>query len=431
MVKKLEYNTSDLAMPGQRRICSKMERIFIYFFLFQRSLIHFGTLCPRYSPFHFRNAARDAIGKCCEQQVRLQVVAHGQLCFKLAQRMLCLHRVNRKYLNAILRRRHQISSITISPANHALMKTPPNDSISSVVFSPDGRIIVIITANNMIIHHVLSNGTIGPEIVVNQRVKYYQILSVVFDPTNRFLIATGDVKGQLKFWQMSADRNSVNCVGTMDKWNGGHNSGITSIAFRPIAPRIVTSGWDKTMILWDTSSPNGITTIPLPNDNCNISVVPNSTMCVTFGGSTSITLLSLPEGSSAPVCVQTLNNHTGTVLSVAFDKTGRLMVSCSFDCTAILWRMLLGHDYFTCMMILVGHTHAVTSAVFHPILPLLATSSMDETLKVWWLFGKEERTSAIEVATLEGHTHFVNTVDWSPNGESLVSGGADGSVKSW
>jgi WD40 repeat protein len=426
-------------MPGQRKICSILERIFIYFFLFQRSL------CPRYSPFHFRNAARDAIGKCCEQQVRLQVVAHGQLCFKLAQRMLCLPLVNRgmkrKYLNAILRRRHRLTSITISPANHAFVKKSPNDSISSVVFSPDGRIIVIITANHMFVHHVLSNGTIGPEITVNQRVKYYQILSaVVFDTTNRFLIATGDVKGQLKFWQMSADRKSVNCVGTLDKWSGGHKCGITSIAFRPIAPRIVTSslashivtsGWDKTMILWDTSSPNGITTIPLPNDNCNISIVPKSTMFVTFGGSNSMTLMSLLEGSSAPVCVQTLNNHTGTVLSVAFDKTGRLMVSCSFDCTAILWRMLPGHDYFTCVATLVGHSHAVTSAVFHSILPLLATSSMDKNIKVWWLFGEEERTSAIEVATLEGHTHFVNTVDWSPNGESPVSGGADGSVKSW
>ena len=420
-------------MPGQPKIGSILERILIYFFLFQRSLIHFGTLCPRYSPFRFRNAARDAIGKCCEQQVRLQVVAHGQLCFKLAQRMLCLHRVNRKYLNAILRRRHQISSITISPANHDLVKKTLNDSISSVVFSPDGRIIVIITANNMIIHHVLSNGTIGPEIMVNQSAirKNYQILSVVFDPTNRFLIATGDVKGQLKFWQMSADRNSVNCVAALDSCNGGHKCGITSIAFGPIAPRIVTSGWDKTMILWYTSSPSGRTTIPLPNDNCNISVVPNSTMCVTFGGSNSQTLINLHEGGSAPVCVQTLNNHTGTVLSVAFDKTGRSMVSCSFDCTAILWRMLPGHDYFTYMMILKGHTHAVTSAVFHPILPLLATSSMDETIKVWLLFGEEERTSAIEVVTLKGHTHFVSTVVWSPNGESLVSGGADGFVKSW
>jgi hypothetical protein len=416
-------------MPGQRKICSILERIFIYFFLFQRSLF------PRYSSLRFRNAAGDAIGKCCEQQVHLQVVAHGQLCFMLAQRMLCLPQVkrgmNRKYLNAILRRRHLMPSITISPANHALVvKKTPNDSISSVVFSPDGRIIVIITANHMFVHHVLSNGTIGPEIMVNQRVKYYQILSVVFDPTNRFLIATGDVKGQLKLWQMSADRNSVNCVRTLDKWSGGHKCGITSIAFRPIAPHIVTSGWDKTMILWDTSSPNRITTIPLPNDNCNISIVPNSTMCVTFGGSNSMTLMSLPEGSSVPVCVQTLNNHAGTVLSVAFDKTGLSMVSCSFDCTAILWRMLPGHDYFTCVATLAGHTHAVTSAVFHPILPLLATSSMDETIKVWWLFGEEERTSAIEVSTLEGHTHFVNKVDWSPD-RLLVSGGADGSVKSW
>jgi WD40 repeat protein len=322
-------------------------------------------------------------------------------------------------------------SITISPANHALVKKTPNDSISSVVFSPDGRIIVIITANHMFVHHVLSNGTIGPEIMVNQRVKYYQILSVVFDPINRFLIATGDVRGTLKLWQMSADRNSVNCVLVLDEFNGGHKCGITSIAFRRFDPYIVTGSWDKTMIPWDTSSLKGITTFPLLNDNCNISVVPNSTMCVTFGGSNSITLLSLPEGSSAPVCVQTLNNHTGTVLSVAFDKTGRLMASCSFDCTTILWIMLPGHDYFTCVATLAGHSHAVTSAVFHPILPLLATSSMDETIKVWWLFGEEERTSAIEVSTLEGHTHFVNKVDWSPNGESLVSGGADGSVKSW
>ena len=75
--------------------------------------------------------------------------------------------------------------------------------------------------------------------------------------------------------------------------------------------------------------------------------------------------------------------------------------------------------------ILEGHTHQVQSVVFSPDGTLLASGSGDDTVKLWNVATKRN------IATLSGHSGSVTSVSFSPDGTLLVSGARDATVRLW
>ncbi|KAK9318845.1 WD40-repeat-containing domain protein [Lipomyces orientalis] len=81
----------------------------------------------------------------------------------------------------------------------------------------------------------------------------------------------------------------------------------------------------------------------------------------------------------------------------------------------------------TCRYTLLGHRQAVTSIAFHPLFSVLASGSEDTTIKIWdWELGELERT-------LKGHTKGVLDLDFGgrPGEELLVSCSSDLTIKLW
>ena len=72
-----------------------------------------------------------------------------------------------------------------------------------------------------------------------------------------------------------------------------------------------------------------------------------------------------------------------------------------------------------------GHAHSVNSVAFSPDGQTLASGSSDETVRLWDVKTGQHRQ------TFRGHTREVQSVAFSPDGHLLASGGSDETVRLW
>ncbi|CCI24681.1 Genome sequencing data, contig C309 (fragment) [Microcystis aeruginosa PCC 9809] len=74
---------------------------------------------------------------------------------------------------------------------------------------------------------------------------------------------------------------------------------------------------------------------------------------------------------------------------------------------------------------LVGHNGSVNSVSFSPDGKTLVSGSDDKTIKLWNV------ETGQEIRTLKGHDELVTSVNFSPDGKTLVSGSDDKTIKLW
>ncbi len=74
---------------------------------------------------------------------------------------------------------------------------------------------------------------------------------------------------------------------------------------------------------------------------------------------------------------------------------------------------------------LAGHSGAVYSVGISPDGQTLVSGSVDNTIKIWNL------ANGNLIRTLAGHSSSVWSVAISPDGQTLVSGSADNTIKIW
>ena len=99
----------------------------------------------------------------------------------------------------------------------------------------------------------------------------------------------------------------------------------------------------------------------------------------------------------------------------------RTLASGSWDWTVRLWDVSSGEHLRT----FTGHTSGVNSVSFSPDGETLASGSSDETVRLWDVSNGEP------LRTFTGHTDEVNSVSFSPDGETLASGSSDRTVRLW
>ena len=156
-----------------------------------------------------------------------------------------------------------------------------------------------------------------------------------------------------------------------------------------------------------------------------------------------------------------LRGHGGPVRALAISPDGRIVLTGSFDSTAIRWslarnaaeQVLRFHaDAVNAVVllrdgraatagadgriaiwtagktepdaVLEGHTAPIAALAASPDGAMLASASWDQTLRLWPLAGGAPRL-------LEGHTQNVNGVAFTPDGRALVSVSYDQSIRIW
>ncbi|WPJ62804.1 hypothetical protein SMAC4_13599 [Sordaria macrospora] len=82
-------------------------------------------------------------------------------------------------------------------------------------------------------------------------------------------------------------------------------------------------------------------------------------------------------------------------------------------------------DWSACLQTLEGHSQYVHSVAFSPDGQRLASGSWDKTIKIW------DPASGSCLQTLEGHSKYVDSVAFSPDGQRLASSSVDQTIKIW
>lgn len=128
---------------------------------------------------------------------------------------------------------------------------------------------------------------------------------------------------------------------------------------------------------------------------------------------------SFAQGKKLELVVQT--GHSDAVRAVAFSPDGRLLATGSVDKTVKIWTADTGEEIRT----LRGHDDWVNAVAFSPDGKTVATASRDKTIKIW-----NVETGQL-LKTLAKHADWVLSVAFSPDGKTLASASRDKTVKLW
>ncbi|MBR8835951.1 MAG: serine/threonine protein kinase [Stigonema ocellatum SAG 48.90 = DSM 106950] len=291
------------------------------------------------------------------------------------------------------------------------------------------------------------------------------VYAVTISPDGK-LLASGSNDNTIKLWQLETGK----LLRTLGRWFSGHFSMVHTVAFSPDGQILASGSWDDTIKLWQVSTGREIRTLIAHSNWVNsVTISPDGQLLASGGANGTIKLWLVSTGTE----IRTITGHSDSVLSVAFSSDGEILASCSADYTIKLWlvstgkeiRTFTGHSFFVNSVTFsqdeqilasgssdnkiklwlvstgkeirtfTGHSNAVSSVAFSPIPPIsfdqeglqgiMASGSWDKTIKMW------EINTGKEICTLSDHSNYVRSLAFGPDGQTLVSGSDDRTIKIW
>ncbi|GAB4286021.1 MAG: hypothetical protein Fur0025_18110 [Oscillatoriaceae cyanobacterium] len=252
-----------------------------------------------------------------------------------------------------------------------------------------------------------------------------RVYSVAYPSTtdrDNTLLVSGSADTTIKIWHIPSGK----CRQTLT----GHTQNVCSVAISPDGQTIASGSWDTSIKIWD-----------IPSGKCRQTLTGHLSWVYGVAFSPDGTKLASASADGA-IRIWDLNTKIGRILphygtpnygtilhGVAYngakiphsDRGQELLASCTSQGEINIWDATRGARVST----LIGHTKRLNSAIFSPDGQTLISGSWDRTLKIW------DPKQGIPIRTLIGHTRKVNTVAISPDSQFIASGSHDGTVKIW
>ncbi|MBD2300415.1 eIF2A-related protein [Nostoc sp. FACHB-190] len=247
--------------------------------------------------------------------------------------------------------------------------TGHQQSVFTVMFSQDSQLVIAGSFDNTVTiwRYNSATGLFDTRPVV--RISEPDgLLATRLTPDSKML-ATGNKKGQVKFWTLD---------GKLIKTIAAHNQKIWSLSFSPNGKTFATASADKTVKIWNLEGKLVKTLSGHSEEVLSVNFSPDSQKLATASKDKTVKLWDV-RGK----LLHTFNGHEDEVLDVGFSPDSKLIASASADNTVKIWSI----DTKTQLYTLSGHGSKASEVSFSPDSQTIATASADNSIKLWRLEG--------------------------------------------
>lgn len=307
-------------------------------------------------------------------------------------------------------------------ATDQIVFTGPSDAAEhnrgtayGVAFSPDGRLLA---AGNDGAVHVWNWQTKQP--VLSPLPGHAKKgICVAFSPDGRRL-ASGSWSGHVMIWEVA--------TGTLLQTLSEHHHPVSSLAFSPDSRQLVSACFDRSLILWDASTGERVRTLR-GHDGLVLGVAfsRDGSRLASAGEDKTVRIWETASGRE----ILDLRGHEQVCQGVAFSTDGLRLASSGWDKTIRIWDAtpLGGHEAQEAFTFR-EHTNEVWSVAVSPDGKRIASAGLGVVtpVKIW---GIPSGPLSFE---FKRHRAVIFGVAWHPDGEQIASSGWDGErfvVKVW
>lgn len=329
---------------------------------------------------------------------------------------------------------------------------PFAEKIKAIALSPDGQTLATGTQDNQITLWNLA--TNQPIAILTKHIASKQTVSIAangltFNATGDYLASAYDNTAII--WQVT--------TGEILHVLKGHTSSVSSVAFSPDSNLLATGSDDKTIRLWNIANETSQAFVGHQKGILALHFIGNGEQLVSAGVDRDIRVWDSHSG----VTMRFLQGHNAGVLGLA--SYGGQLFSASNDGTLRRWALALPYQQSISLpsepvsaaispnlqQVVVGfqngtlqvydsstgklswekkqaHSTLITRLTFNKEGNLLASSSADNSAKIWQFNPALLNTPLIEQKTLTGHTDMVHAVAFSPDSSTVATASYDGSI---
>jgi hypothetical protein len=314
------------------------------------------------------------------------------------------------------------------PAPLAAYKIP--EKVTALAFTPDNQKLVVGG------HHELTVWDIG-QAKLEKRIatRAERVYALTWLSDGLLAVAGGrpGQEGDVRVYNLNAGTpkivegvamlDGVNDKAVMVKQLLEADDSVLCLALSNDGKKLASGGCDRTVHVWDLSG--GVTNAKEEQTIENhadwvmgVAFAPNGQHLLTASRDKTAKIWDLKAKES----LMTFPDHQNNVYGVAMKADGKTAYSVGEDTQLRRWNPVADGKAIPPTG---GHGKPAFKVIVHPKQPLLATCGADQTVRIW------NADTLAAVRTLSGHTDWVYTVAFSPDGNLVASGSWNGEVKVW